>query len=238
MPPSSLLTLPNRTITYVFLLDCGYAIFHNTPPRMSIAELSIPLTCHERLFRAPSAPAFAQELQSLKSLPTAAAHAPQMPLAAAIAHICAPRLSAALLGAFTALPTLGLFALASAFHALIHHLHALPPGCADAASAPIVRGLRNWRAVWAARTQLGVVVDEEDAGAGGAAAERAWRRTGFVRHAPEFWRLACIMVRRAGWGGGEGGEVGRRVELSGYDEADMGQMHRLIRRFQDVQLDI
>ncbi|KAL1982526.1 hypothetical protein VTN96DRAFT_1251 [Rasamsonia emersonii] len=44
-----------RTLTYVFLLDTGFAIFYNTPPRMVIAELQMDLTCPEICFQASTA---------------------------------------------------------------------------------------------------------------------------------------------------------------------------------------
>lgn len=47
-----------RTVTCVFLLDMGYVIFNNTPPRMMISELEIKLTCPERCFQAVDAEAW------------------------------------------------------------------------------------------------------------------------------------------------------------------------------------
>lgn len=41
-----------RTVTYVFLLDMGYVIFNNTPPRMVTFELDVGLTCPETCFQA------------------------------------------------------------------------------------------------------------------------------------------------------------------------------------------
>jgi len=41
-----------RTLTYVFLLDMGYVIFNNTPPRMVTFELNYGLACPESCFQA------------------------------------------------------------------------------------------------------------------------------------------------------------------------------------------
>lgn len=44
-----------RTLSYIFLLDGGFVIFNNTPPRMVVSELEMGLTCPDECFHAPSA---------------------------------------------------------------------------------------------------------------------------------------------------------------------------------------
>lgn len=44
-----------RTMTYVFLFDAAFTIFHNSPPRMVVSELKMDMTCPEACFQAQSA---------------------------------------------------------------------------------------------------------------------------------------------------------------------------------------
>lgn len=44
-----------RTFSFIFLLDTAFVIFNNTPPKLSIAELSMAPVCSERSFQAQSA---------------------------------------------------------------------------------------------------------------------------------------------------------------------------------------
>jgi hypothetical protein len=43
-----------RTLLYVFLLDSGFVIFNNLPPRMAAAEMKLDLACPESAFQATS----------------------------------------------------------------------------------------------------------------------------------------------------------------------------------------
>ena len=42
-------------MSYVFLLDGGFVIFNNMPPRMVVSELEMGLACPDECFQAPSA---------------------------------------------------------------------------------------------------------------------------------------------------------------------------------------
>ena len=44
-----------RTFSFILLLDTAFVIFNNTPPKLSIAELSMAPVCPERSFQAQSA---------------------------------------------------------------------------------------------------------------------------------------------------------------------------------------
>lgn len=44
-----------RTFSFILLLDTAFVIFNNTPPKLSIAELSMAPVCSERSFQAQSA---------------------------------------------------------------------------------------------------------------------------------------------------------------------------------------
>ncbi len=37
---------------YIFLIDCQFAIFYRTPPRLTIVEMTCDLTCSEKSFAA------------------------------------------------------------------------------------------------------------------------------------------------------------------------------------------
>jgi hypothetical protein len=52
-----------RTLTYVFLLDTAWVIFHNTPPRMAVQEIRIACTCPETVFQAVDVQSWAQMIQ-------------------------------------------------------------------------------------------------------------------------------------------------------------------------------
>ena len=52
-----------RTLTYVFLLDTAWVIFHNTPPRMAVQEIRIACACPETVFQATDVQSWAQMIQ-------------------------------------------------------------------------------------------------------------------------------------------------------------------------------
>lgn len=51
-----------RTLIYVLLLDCGFCIFNNTPPRMTLEEARIAVPCPEACFQADSPASWAQAM--------------------------------------------------------------------------------------------------------------------------------------------------------------------------------
>lgn len=44
-----------RTLIYVFLLDSGFVIFYNFPPRLVVQEANVSLVCPEACFQAQTA---------------------------------------------------------------------------------------------------------------------------------------------------------------------------------------
>jgi hypothetical protein len=48
------------------MIDSSFLIFHNTPPRLVLQEMTIDLTCPEVLFQAASTASFQLELDALQ----------------------------------------------------------------------------------------------------------------------------------------------------------------------------
>lgn len=46
------ITLPNRTINIMTLLDCAFSFFTNFPCRLAVSEMKFSLPCEESLFAA------------------------------------------------------------------------------------------------------------------------------------------------------------------------------------------
>jgi hypothetical protein len=66
------------------MIDCSFIIFHNTPPRLVLQEMTIDLACPEALFQAASVEMFLLELDVLRQTSV------QMPrLTNAIRALCA-----------------------------------------------------------------------------------------------------------------------------------------------------
>lgn len=64
----------SRLITYIFLVDSSHAIFHRTPPKLTLSEMTGSLPCAEELFvtQFPCPDLETDWLQSFSKVPSVA----------------------------------------------------------------------------------------------------------------------------------------------------------------------
>ncbi|KAH6983190.1 hypothetical protein BKA56DRAFT_671904 [Ilyonectria sp. MPI-CAGE-AT-0026] len=224
-----------RTVTYVFLLDMGYVIFNNTPPRMVIFELDIGLTCPEPCFQATDAEKW---IFSVKAWSETYVGQRQPSMSNMMEAVMKEMPTQEEWKMLKQMSSLNFFTLASAFHSLIFHHHG-GPTCWNQAS-PIRHALKNWRQAWLSRELLGSLQELEHA-----VLFDAWRKIGFMRYAMEFWCLGCIVYKRAEYmrslrrdsNQGQRGTF-KKGFLEVYDNSDMEQVHELMLRFHEMNFGV
>ncbi|EEU37986.1 uncharacterized protein NECHADRAFT_48336 [Fusarium vanettenii 77-13-4] len=223
-----------RTLIYVFLLDCAFVMFHNSAPRMVVSELQFSLAMPEACFDAPTPETWLSRLDECSEYQ----HADhETTLSDAIRGILKSELEPQDWRILENMSLLNLFAITSAFHNLIfHHHHGADDG---STSLPITRGLRNWMRAWAAR-DLVLLEDQSshpEPSEGGV-------NIGFYRYTREYWCLAVILHNQSDYARSLGVDTSlgannlptSRGGLVNFDNSDMGQVHELIIRFQDMDI--
>ncbi|KAL3460936.1 hypothetical protein BJX64DRAFT_174321 [Aspergillus heterothallicus] len=213
----------NRTLAYIFLLDTAFVIFHNTPPKVSVAELNFDPVCSERCFQASTASdCFLYLAETDKTMPISTCS-----ITALVYRICQGDLSVPEREYLAQLGKLNLFMIVSAFHTLLFHgRNTLTP---QAAILPIQQGLNNWKLVWADHEALNAL---EPPLIGLSSPNECWKRTGFMEHAPEYWTLAQAMifsVQQSQTMSDPESSSSLGLLLTRFDENDMNQLHRFIR---------
>jgi hypothetical protein len=146
---------------------------------------------------------------------------------------------------FADLGPLNLFAVVSAFHALLFH-HQNSFGGHDQLQA-VYNALGNWKTVWETYSdELSfspphVMVDKENI-----LPVDLWRRVGFMCHSPEYWLLAKLLVDRLSASIDtipnsnddliNPSSVTHEPILTQYDQTSMLQVNDLITGFQNVHI--
>jgi hypothetical protein len=117
---------------------------------------------------------------------------------------------------------------------------------------PIRHGLQNWISIWnlysatlSQSTRHEPLLGEQ------LIPENMWKRTGFLRNAPEYWMLATLIVERISakvnisgsrpeeslFAGQTSGQDGPLEPLLGkFDDTSMKQVNELIAEFQNIIL--
>ncbi|KAM5351006.1 hypothetical protein ACJ41O_003729 [Fusarium nematophilum] len=221
-----------RTILYVFLIDCAFVMFHNAAPRMVISELRFDLAATEACFQAPDPGTW---LKCLTEWPGSRLPGRDMSVSELIEMGMKSELTSDEWKLLEHTSMLNLFGFASSFQNLIFHHHHGPSYREK--SIPISQGLKNWLWAWTNRHWATVEneANEPDAYEGG-------RKIGFYRYVREWWCLAVIMYKQTEYtrsldvDGEFGLGAARRKQSAGttFDSSDMGQVHELIVRFQEM----
>jgi hypothetical protein len=250
-----------RALLFVFMLDCGYLIFNNSPPRMATFELQCQLPCPEICFQAETLESWLQSMSIWSTTPIGR----RQPLMSNMVEIVMKahplKEDWAMLQQMS---SLSFFAITNSkcslekfssrfhhrrllenrasligklvFHNLIFHHQCGPTPTMEVPS--ICQGLMNWRALWVMRQQVHGLVELHPTDP-----QDAWKRPGFWRFAQEFWGLAYIIYKQPTYmqslqrdgSHGPGGAL-RKGFLPNSDDSGMGQVHELIMRFQDLSL--
>ncbi|KAL4810628.1 hypothetical protein BDV18DRAFT_155241 [Aspergillus unguis] len=213
-----------RTLSYVFLLDTAFVIFHNTPPRIFGSELEIHIACPEVAFQAGSTE---ECFQHLKKWADGMLHHPS--ISSTIETLCQPN-TEVILDAYTHLGLLNMFVIISAFCVSIYQLQnslATPTAFEN-----IKRGTQNWKTAWDKMHALSILPDEN---AVDDSVDEAWRRVGFMKSASEYWLLCNVLLESIQQSdAGKTSSVAKRT-LGKYD-TDMGQLRQLITQFNAMKM--
>ncbi|RBR05966.1 hypothetical protein FVER53590_13928 [Fusarium verticillioides] len=181
-----------RMFLWIYLLDHAFVIFNNLPPRMVIKEMSMHMAFPEAAFQASTSTECARELQNWH-LRSSLLH--NITFREVVERFCGKPFSNDMRRLFADLGPLNLFAVVSAFHALIFQ-HQNSFGGHDQLQA-VRNALENWKSAWETYSDEfsfsppHVMVDRQNV-----ATENLWRRVGFMRHSPEYWLLGKLLVDR------------------------------------------
>ncbi|KAH7194511.1 hypothetical protein DER44DRAFT_844232 [Fusarium oxysporum] len=181
-----------RIFLWIYLLDHAFVIFNNLPPRMVIKEMSMHMAFPEAAFQASTSTECARELQNWHLRSTLIRN---ITFREVVESFCGRSFSNDMRRLFADLGPLNLFAVVSAFHALIFQ-HQNSFGGHDQLQA-VRNALDNWKSAWETYSDEfsfsppHVMVDRHNV-----ATENLWRRVGFMRHSPEYWLLGKLLVDR------------------------------------------
>ncbi|CAK7226337.1 hypothetical protein SBRCBS47491_006196 [Sporothrix bragantina] len=244
-----------RTFLWIYLLDQAFVIFNNLPPRVMIKEMVMHMAWPESVFQATTAADCAQEVQLwlARSAPTL-----NMTLREIVEAFCSGVLAPDVCRYFADLGPLNLFCIVSAFHFLIFQKQNSFGG--EDQLLAIRTGLANWKTVWEIHkrefstgpphTMVPIPLPNQD---DTTAPDDMWRRTGFMRHSPEYWLLAHLVIDRLSSQQQEAANrnlytsmhhtgmhafdnTARDPILAKYDETSMRQVNDLISQLRNVQL--
>ncbi|KAI8658119.1 hypothetical protein NCS55_01086800 [Fusarium keratoplasticum] len=212
-------------------------MFHNSAPRMVVSELQFSLAMPEACFNAPTPETWLNRLDEWSECQ----HADhETTLSEAIRVILKSELEPEDWRMFEKMSLLNLFAITSAFHNLIfHHHHGADYG---STSLPITRGLRNWMRAWVARDM--VLVEDQPSQSSHPEPSEGGSKIGFYRYMREYWCLAVIFHNQFEYARSLGVDTSLGASslptsqggLVNFDNSDMGQVHELIIRFQDMDI--
>ncbi|KAH6871499.1 C2H2 type zinc finger domain-containing protein [Thelonectria olida] len=231
-----------RTFLWIYLLDHAFVIFNNLPPRMVIKEMDMHMAWPEATFQAPSGAQCAEEVHKwlLRSLPMC-----KITIREAIESFCKDTLGPDIRRCYADVGPLNLFVIVSAFHTLVFQQQN-SSFCGIEQLQAVRIALQNWKLIWETySSEFSSTPPHEMVGNVTPSPGNMWRRTGFMRHSPEYWLLANLMVNRLSrtlepqpnfneavlTGGSTPDPI-----LSKYDQTSMRQVNDLIAEFQNVHI--
>ncbi|KAI8962599.1 hypothetical protein F5Y11DRAFT_181749 [Daldinia sp. FL1419] len=171
-----------RIVSYVFLLDCGFLIFHNCVPRMSLQEMTNELPCLEVYFQATSAVEFS-ELTCFGSLSLR-----MLTLVEALRLLTTAPDGIFNYEAVLPASCLSLFVAVNALHALVYHRRTLSL-FVSSDTQPLLKAIDRWEDIWEwnmHRLQACNIRIDTCSGEGL-----------FMQQAPEFAALAKLQLNTA-----------------------------------------
>ncbi|KXH35873.1 hypothetical protein CSIM01_00587 [Colletotrichum simmondsii] len=233
----------NRTGTYIFLLDGAFVIFHNSPPRLVVAEMRMSLVCPDSSFQASSQEECFVLLHNWTSSEPRQAQMRVVDLVEAMCNnhlsdeeTCQGLAGLSMLNLFTAITGMHLTSAESSpfdtLHTLgFHYEVSLAP---NSGSWHLQLGLNRWISLydqadsWVMENSPGLLLCDE-----------MWRRLGFIRHAKEFWMLAQLMLDKSqielNTAGPSGGPFDK-TRGTVYDENTMDYVHNLVQSLGDLKI--
>lgn len=248
-----------RTLIYVFLLDSAFVMFNNLPPRMAAAEMRLSLACPEECFQADNLP---DSFLRLKQWYSSANTSATLSLSAALETLCQKELDDKICRVFATVGILNMFTMVSGENLEDRQGYGLLQGGANRLLAmhsllfqqtqtsfghepqltPIRNALSNWIRIWHMMSPGATFTMNRSS----SSAQDLWKRTGFMRHAAEFYLLAKIMVEHVELCQRDRTSAQGRSSLLAsapkpygfekYDETSMQQVNDLIVSFNSVNI--
>ncbi|KAL4792393.1 hypothetical protein BDV19DRAFT_400610 [Aspergillus venezuelensis] len=221
-----------RTMTYVFLFDVAFTIFHNSPPRMVVSELKMEMACPEACFQAES---LEECFSALKQWQGTEFWRQHLSIAALVKRICQKDLSSGSMDEYAKVGSLNLFTAVQSLHSLTFHLQ--NSLIFESTLVPIKTGLENWRKIWERREPEDLHIPDS--------ADMLWKKVGFISYSPEFWHLARILVDRirdesdtdtADIAGSDDDGGSTNETRTRYDHTDMKDLNGLIMEYRRLSL--
>ncbi|KAH7070776.1 hypothetical protein BKA63DRAFT_84233 [Paraphoma chrysanthemicola] len=174
-----------RTYIYIFLFDNQYAIFHGTPPRMKLSELNMTFPCPEPCFRASTGDELLLVLQELGRPPFW-----QHKIRNIVQLLCSEHEHPTELPDMAGMSVLCLVTLIVAIQAVI--LCQSMSLCNSFSTISALRSSLNiWSAAWERRLNVPTNVLAFDTSA---SSDEHLEDSGWLRHAPEYHRVATLMI--------------------------------------------
>ncbi|KAK0375899.1 hypothetical protein CLIM01_06743 [Colletotrichum limetticola] len=257
-----LLEMLIRTGTYIFLLDGAFVIFHNSPPRLVVAEMRMSIVCPESCFQASSQEECFVLLHNWTSSETRQAHMRVVDLVEAMCNnhlsdeeTCEGLAGLSMLNLFTAITGMYLTSIESSLFIVLQVLFTRKRGqtltrynlalhtlgfhyevslAPNSGSWHLQMGLNRWISLY---DQADSWVAENSPGL--LLCDEMWRRLGFIRHAKEFWMLAQLMLDKSqielNTAGPSGGPFDK-TRGTVYDENTMDYVHNLVQSLGDLKI--
>ncbi|KAH7015484.1 hypothetical protein EDB80DRAFT_708043 [Ilyonectria destructans] len=160
-----------RLMTWIFLVDSSHTIFHRTPPRLTLSEMTGSLPCNEELFSTLNFEPQQKDLwvQSVSKIPS---------MEQGVRLLMGDEWGDNSASEFGQLNHLDLFILISALHEII--FNASVACTLSINKTPLERALSRWRLLWDLRIEQ--------------ASSSHASSIGFFQHADEYWSLAKLML--------------------------------------------
>ncbi|KIW77862.1 hypothetical protein Z517_07695 [Fonsecaea pedrosoi CBS 271.37] len=185
-----------RTLNYIIVLDSGFVMMNNMPPRILPSELRVGLVCPEACFQASSKSDCFHHLRTWMSHPLWRDR--RLATAEALNILTSGEMDSETVQFFTHLGYVNLGILIIAIHSVIFCIRTTV-GLQHSGTS-IQNWLRNWNCIWmlgsqgSTRQAFGTPSPSEQTGE---LSEGRWRGAGFMKDALQFWFLAQIMLRSA-----------------------------------------
>ncbi|KAL7622130.1 hypothetical protein AAE478_007632 [Parahypoxylon ruwenzoriense] len=238
-----------RTFLWIYLLDQAFVIFNNLPPRMVIKEMDMHMAWPEAIFQAATSAECAQEVQKwlLRCAPIC-----NITTRETVESFCKSSLGPNIRRCFADMGPLNLFVIVSgtevpwaAFHTLVFQQQ--NSSLCNAGQLQAIRyALHNWKLAWEtyssefSSSPPHDLLNEVEPSPG-----NMWRRIGFMRHSPEYWLLASLLVSRLSHNidrppmfntSTANDSASLDPILNKYDQTSMRQVNDLIAEFQNIRL--
>ncbi|EXJ59419.1 uncharacterized protein A1O5_12300 [Cladophialophora psammophila CBS 110553] len=173
-------------------MNNAFVIFNNLPPRLMIKEATLHLACPEACFQATDG---ADCVNKIRRWYLGTSPGTQLSYLEGIELIRQESMSVEIQCRCAFLGPLNLFALTSSLHGLIfQYQHCFRE---QAQLVPIRNAAKNWGMIWqmysedfSASPPHAMVTEDT------MTIHKMCNRVGFMRHAPEFWLLAKLMMDR------------------------------------------